>query len=585
MPYEADLAGLEELRHRLTDIFDNLRHRLEKARQDEATLSRGAVTAPPVPELGWQARCEGVVSQGVVSFAKTNGDVDEVMSFHSDDCELIGLGSVPGTVSESPRDQSSTRQWSDVNQAAIARARTASPQPYDSEKSDAPRNAPRPSSVTRGTVRKTMASRNRSLSGSQQVLHRVTREFSKLQMTWSRDNGEDNRLDFVTWKEFAMLSALVIVANTVYLGVQTEASVREAFDSLEKPVEKLNWLAGDIIFAVLFAIELSLRMYSSGLWVFAFGKDKVWNLFDAFVVFFSVFEVVFDIIGEETSVGFSALRAIRLIKIFRILRVARIFPLIRHLQTMLYSLYGCLTSFVPAIFLLVTVMYIYSLSFMQGVQKYVETTPQADLDLHALELMKKYYGSISRTIWVLLAAVSGGEDWQRYVDPLSKAGGWYEFVFAVYICSVLFGLLNIVSGVFVHVAMQSSQMAREIAVDLAMAKKETLVKEIVEAFMEADQDKSGSLSWAEFHEYLADEKVQAYFMSFDIDVSCAEKIFNLIDTDQTGEVDLEEFVIGCLNYRGHAKSVDMTIMINRTREMDVRLKAIEKNMQLLLDRP
>lgn len=221
---------------------------------------------------------------------------------------------------------------------------------------------------------------------------------------------------------------------------------------------------------------------------------------------------------------------------------------------------------------------------MQGVQKYVESSDVADLDRSNINLLQRYYGSVSRTIWTLLSAVSGGDDWQRFVDPLSLAGSVYEFLFVVYICSVLFGLLNIVSGVFVHVAMQSSQMAREIAVDLALARKEILLREIVEAFLEADRDKSGSLSWPEFHEYMADEKVRAYFESLDIDVSCAQKIFDLIDTEQAGDVDLEEFVIGCLNYRGQAKTIDVITINKQTSEIQDRLGTIEKNVQRLLCR-
>lgn len=64
------------------------------------------------------------------------------------------------------------------------------------------------------------------------------------------------------------------------------------------------------------------------------------------------------------------------------------------------------------------------------------------------------------TFWTLFAAVTGGYDWAEVSEPLLQLGGLYRFCFLLYVSSVLLGLLNILNGVFVNAALQSSAMNR-----------------------------------------------------------------------------------------------------------------------------
>merc|ERR1712232_967918 len=133
------------------------------------------------------------------------------------------------------------------------------------------------------------------------------------------------------------------------------------------------------------------------------------------------------------------------------------------------------------------------------------------------------------TLWTLLSSVTGGEDWVVYATPIREIGPLYRMCFALYICLVLLGVLNILTGIFVHVAMHSCNISRDIVTEMALREKQYLISNIVESFMEADTDSSGTLSFDEFESYMVDEKVRAYFTSLDIDVGCAEKIFTLLD--------------------------------------------------------
>merc|ERR1712232_1414521 len=74
--------------------------------------------------------------------------------------------------------------------------------------------------------------------------------------------------------------------------------------------------------------------------------------------------------------------------------------------------------------------------------------------------------------------------------------------------------------------------------------------------------------------YMGDEKIKAYFMSLDIDVSSATKVFNLLDQEKTGNVELEKFVGGCLKYRGTAKNVDVAILSEKVDDVLERVDSL-----------
>merc|ERR1712146_164121 len=79
-------------------------------------------------------------------------------------------------------------------------------------------------------------------------------------------------------------------------------------------------------------------------------------------------------------------------------------------------------------------------------------------------------------------------------------------------------------------------------------------------FDEMDTDGSGCVNTKEFERRLDDERVIAYFNALKLDVSDARTMFALLDYDQSGEVDISEFLSGCYKLHGESRSLDVKIM-------------------------
>merc|ERR1712232_1386220 len=163
--------------------------------------------------------------------------------------------------------------------------------------------------------------------------------------------------------------------------------------------------------------------------------------------------------------------------------------------------------------------------------------------------------------------------------PIAVTGYLYKYFFLFYILFVTIGLLNILTGIFVHVAMQSSVMNREITIDEALSNRDNMVKEVTELFLEADADGSGVLSWREFEEFIQDEKIKAFFMTLELDISSCSKIFHLLDVSGDGTLSAHEFVEGCIEMRGMARKVDITLLQRENAALSKPLDAISDETQ------
>merc|ERR1712113_1094215 len=83
----------------------------------------------------------------------------------------------------------------------------------------------------------------------------------------------------------------------------------------------------------------------------------------------------------------------------------------------------------------------------------------------------------------------------------------------------------------------------------------TYMESIKKLFSDIDSDHSGVITIEEFEGYLKHDQSRAYLESLDIEPTDAWTLFKLLDSDEEGSLDIDEFVHGCLNLKGVAKAI------------------------------
>ncbi|CAE7946586.1 ANKHD1, partial [Symbiodinium sp. KB8] len=155
--------------------------------------------------------------------------------------------------------------------------------------------------------------------------------------------------------------------------------------------------------------------------------------------------------------------------------------------------------------------------------------------------------------------ISGGISWGELAPPLMLVNPVVTPILTLYIALATFCVLNIVTGVFVD---RSAAMALQDEENMMLEEiqnRKRWIKEIETLFAKADTDQSGNVEWEEFENALADLRVQLCFKNLGIDLHkvSLEQIWQLIDFDNKGYIEISEFADCLLEMHGVAHSIDI----------------------------
>ena len=160
---------------------------------------------------------------------------------------------------------------------------------------------------------------------------------------------------------FDLFFALVIISNAIYLGVLVESR-----DPRVAPEPQPATLAVHVTYAIIFTMEVVLRLVAAGLPEYLCGLDWAWNWLDMSVVISSWTVIALDVLfAEDADSGVaSSIRIIRIVRASRLLRILRTVWVIRFvgaLRTLVSSLIDTLRSLFWALLLLFLIMYVFGI--------------------------------------------------------------------------------------------------------------------------------------------------------------------------------------------------------------------------------
>lgn len=181
----------------------------------------------------------------------------------------------------------------------------------------------------------------------------------------------------------------------------------------------------------------------------------------------------------------------------------------------------------------------------------------------------------------LFLTVSGGLEWSQAAGPVAKLGLSYALIWIGYIAFMVFGMLNVLTGIFVETAMDAMNNDRDNMIQSQIEERESLISTISNVFRSTDTDGSGMLSEEEMELLLQDGELRAYLEAIGIDSTEAKGFFQLLDDDASGTVSIDEFVTGFLRLKGGAKAVDMVSLMYENRKISKKLTKICEETRIL----
>lgn len=377
--------------------------------------------------------------------------------------------------------------------------------------------------------------------------------------------------DFVHSRIFNGWASLMIALYSFAVGIMADLEMNTA----QCGQETIWWLwYVDLAFATFFTIEVLLRVASDGRLYFT-GAGRNWNIFDVAVAVVGLADLGWFL---ETNLGF--VRVLRACRALRVLRVLRQFHALKDLRLMAESICSCGISLLWAILLMGSFQYVITVVLVRGAS---DSVREGQLDADVARVMKEDFGSIARGFFSLTEAISGGRSWGEFAKPFMEVNPVYSCIFPLYVVFVVFGAVNILTGVFVESTSSIANYDKELAVEEELCRAESAINQIRDFFEELDTDSSGTLSFAELTNCLADERVRAYFSVLQMDVHDAHALFQLLDKDGTGDICIKEFIEECLKLRGTAKALDLAAIMRESRVLRQHLKQDMKALAQTLE--
>ncbi|CAJ1454346.1 unnamed protein product [Effrenium voratum] len=358
---------------------------------------------------------------------------------------------------------------------------------------------------------------------------------------------------------FESFFAVIVVANGIFIGLDTSYQA-------QNPNTRLPSLRIiSYVFAAFFTCELCLRICAERR-LFLQSEDWAWNALDVFIVLSSLWDVIVDIVeavmqsqNVDSIAGMSGLKSFRIIRLTRLLRTAqfvRIFRFVMALRTLVTSIIHTSKALVWALVLLLLIEYVFAVLFTQVVNDII-AEGEVVLSPAESELALNYFGSLTDSMLTLFLCISGGVSWELVLKPLRTLSGALVACLLIYVFFTYFCVLNVVTAVFCQSAIESAQNDQLTVIQAMLLNKEQHIQKIQELFEKLGADESGVITLKIFQEHVNSPVVRAWFEALGLDVWDAMSFFKLLDSDGGGSVDVEEFFMGCLRFRGQARAMDV----------------------------
>jgi hypothetical protein len=189
-----------------------------------------------------------------------------------------------------------------------------------------------------------------------------------------------------------------------------------------------------------------------------------------------------------------------------------------------------------------------------------------------------YFGTVPLAIVNLYMAVTSGNDWALYYEVIERCGAFYRMAFLFFTFFFVFALFNILTGIFVEKAVLATQPDRDELILEQCRKSRKEADEFRVLCNRLDTDHSGTISYDEFVLSMQDDRMVAYMASVGLEVHDVELFFKIVANGSDEEVDIGQFVEGCMGIRGQATGLAMQKSLYETSRLHTKLQLMNDSL-------
>jgi len=347
-----------------------------------------------------------------------------------------------------------------------------------------------------------------------------------------------------------MLNTIAMFAQLQALGYVADVSLGLVNPSLSTWAALNDFLASlEYAFAIVFLLEFLLNVYG---FRWEFFCDHL-NVLDGLIVLLTTVEV-FVLQPLALDVGnIAVFRILRLGKIVRSLRVVRTMSMFSSLRILLKTVSYSMGALFWSMCLMFLLILMCATFLCQTLHDFVKNEAA---DLETRIWVNNMFGSGHRSFWTVFEMTFSG-CWPSYASRVVKdVSHFYAIFFALYVTFVIFGMMRIISALFLSETMQQVARDADIMIEKRTKKMQNIAKDLSALFDEADTNGDSALDMEELDRLLLHPKVCVWLAELGVDASDTQLLFDLLD-DGDGQLSKQEFVGGITRLKGEARAQDL----------------------------
>lgn len=361
----------------------------------------------------------------------------------------------------------------------------------------------------------------------------------------------------LTSKRFDMAIGVVIVANSIVLICETDQRAKCEDPSSSECTDSMLWftVAGNGFLAV-YIVELILKL---GTYRLSFFRSS-WNNFDFLIVALSILSEVLGGMIPAISVA-RVFRAVRLAKVFRVLMVYK------ELYLIIFGFMSAMRAIFWATLLLsflLTIWSIFAVELLHPVNKEL-----ADRGIYAgCPRCARAFESVMAANLTFLQTTISGDSWGMYAIPIIEDSPLTVLLFLGVWSTVVLGFSNLILAVIVDCAADARQDDLAYQERVKMLGEEAAMQQFVKLCKELDQDGSNRISLNEFVDaYDNCQELAQMLKIMNIEKSDVPMLFAIMDDDQSGDIDYNEFANTVHKMRSSEAYASFTFIKHEIREV------------------
>jgi len=242
------------------------------------------------------------------------------------------------------------------------------------------------------------------------------------------------------------------------------------------------------------------------------------------------------------------LRVVRVVRLARLVRTIRLIRLFKDLWLLVAGIFEAMWTLLWTWVLLFMLVYIFGIFTTRTIGQ--QSSEADDPEIYG------YFGTLLRSMFTLFQ-VTTTEGWAVVARLCMERQPWSVVLFLSYLYITTFAVMNVVVAVIVENTLDQAGAQRQ----KHLAKQQELMLDscvkIYQVFRKADADDDGIITQEEFHREIQSEDVRKGLQHLGIDMRQAANLFDILDYDESGGLDAEEFVGGMMKAVGLARAKDV----------------------------